>query len=116
MKLGERAGKSLKSGWEPFKQEAFCNKLLRLGWNYKDGNFYQKGDRKIEVDGYGIFLWEYVSSQENPAAPYKPGKWVRIAGLSDDNVNLYKDDKLVFWLNGRHLRLSLTKGKWTYES
>lgn len=77
---------SLKAEWDSAKKDVFLAKLSYNDWREIRENVFEKNQKRIEVDNYGLWLWEADGS----------GKWVRTHGLSDDNIDAYKGNLLKF--------------------
>ena len=98
---------SLKMEWASEKREAFITKLLRLEWRVVRPDLFQRKQKRIEVDDYGIFLWEIDSF----------GKWVRTHGLSNGNIDGYKGNIIKFLGpdNRRLISFRLAEADWVWH-
>jgi hypothetical protein len=90
---------SAKGLWEGAKRERFESRLMKRGWRLIKPNLWQRGDMRLELDDWGLFLFERGLG----------GKWVRTQGLSDDRICGYKSkgDLVGKFNNGLYLDLEL---------
>jgi hypothetical protein len=73
----DRASLSIKASWCSEKRKLFELKLMNYGWTALNKDTFEKGNTRIELDNWGLFVFQNGVD----------GKWNRVAGLSDDRVS-----------------------------
>jgi len=92
---------SAKVVWEGGSRGVFEGKLRKCRWRVVGANLWEKGGMRIEMDNWGLFVFEYVV--EGGVG------WLRTQGLSDDRIcgSMGKGFLVGEFNNGLYLDLEL---------